>query len=317
MTKRDLAARIQSASHRGGVAERLLHAQEVLDRQPTGFSEPTFRAESTAAPRIISVPISLVDDNPLNARSIYNQDIIVERAASIAARGQMQPAPACRNPAQPGRYTLIDGHYRKRALLYLGRDEIELDIRDIASEIELYIFSRMYNKERGDQTALDDAFAWKKLLEEGRVAREEDLEGITGVKPAAINKCLSLLKLPEAAIEKIRENPAKFGVAIGYEIYLTSQIINESELLELMQRVIVEDLSSRELERIRKSMQPEKKRRPRETSRQYRISRDGIQIGYVKEWDNGTVQFQVKLTDTKERTSVVDDLKRKFGLTAD
>jgi len=57
-----------------------------------------------------------LQENPLNARRIYDPQIVQERAASIATHGQQTPGLAAPDPTRPGWYVLIDGHYRKRAL---------------------------------------------------------------------------------------------------------------------------------------------------------------------------------------------------------
>lgn len=316
------------------VEKRFAAAEALMERSPSGLAGAypgtgrgaaprTFSAESAAAETAVDdvsgrrllrkIPLDQVTDNPFNARQIYDPETIKERAASIATHGQRVPALACEDWRMAGRYILIDGHYRKRALQAAGKTEIECLIEPISNELDLYRLSFLLNAERNAQSSLDNALAWQRLLAEKKVASEEALIELTGLSWGTVNKTLALLKLPAGALSKLREHPAKFGVAVGYEIYLFAKTISEDELLHLMQRVVDEDLSSRELEAIRKKHE-KPARKPKEVSRQYKIRSGEAQIGFIKEWDSGKVAFEVRLDDPQERDALVEELKKRFTL---
>lgn len=309
--RESLAEEGDHAESRLTVVDKRFAAAAAVDRA-SDHVPPTFSAESGTGNRI-RVKIDLVDDNPYNPRQIYLPEKIKERAASIAAHGQQEAAKAAAHPEKPGRYALIDGGYRKRALLLLGKDEIDLELREIKSPLEFYTLGRLFNKERDDQTALDDALAWQLMVKTGLVASEEALVDVVGYSWPQINKCLALTKLPAPAIEKLREHPEKFGVAIGYELYQFSTFSAEDALMSLIARILAEDLSSREVEQIRKAAQNPTRRAPKQTSRQYKFFRDESHVGYVKDWDNGRVTFEIRGLDEKARQDLVDDLRKRFG----
>lgn len=277
----------------------------------TATTEENF---STDSKNIIRIPINQAHDNPLNARRIYDSEAIKSIAASIATRGQLVPAPAVMHPTLPGHVILIDGHYRKRAIQAAGKDDIDVVIHTVPHELDMYRLSYQINEERHSQTPLDNALSWTHLMEVGQVLNGDAIAEMTGLSAAAVTKTLSLLKLPESAIAKIRENPAKFGVAIGYEIYRCSKILAEKPLLELMDKVLREDISSRQIEQLRVKIEQGDQRKPKEVSRQYKIKAGVIQIGFIKDWDSGKVAFEVQLADPKEREALVDELKKRFNL---
>jgi ParB family chromosome partitioning protein len=250
----------------------------------------------------------------LNARHIYDPEAVKALAASIATRGQLVPAPAARHPSLAGHVVLIDGHYRKRALLAAGKTEIECVLQDVSNELDMYRMSYLINEERNAQSPLDNALAWQKLLVEQKVADGAGVAELTGLSTAAVAKTMAFLKLPEAALAKLREAPGKFGIAVGYEIYQLSKMLSEKELLELMQRTLDEDLSSRALESLRSKLEEAKPRKKKEVSRQYRIKAGKTQIGFIKEWDSGRVALDINLVDPKEREALVDELKRRFQI---
>jgi ParB family chromosome partitioning protein len=333
--RRDLL-RASMKAETESVEKRFAAAEAAMERAPSGLAgafagsgrgaSATFSAESEAAARVepvavkhdgrtlVKLPLDRVGDNPFNARQIYSHDVIKERAASIATHGQRVPALACEDWRRPGFYILIDGHYRKRAIQAAGKNEIECLIEPITSDIELYRMSFLLNAERNAQSSLDNALAWQRLLTEQKVDSEEALVELTGLSWGTVNKTLALLKLPPSALDKLRDHPTKFGVAVGYEVFLFAKAAGEDEVVNLMQRIVDEDLSSRELESLRKKRQAKPARKPKEVSRQYKIRSGNTQVGFIKEWDSGKVAFEVQLPDSKERDALVEELKRRFTL---
>ena len=317
---RKAAMRASLFAEKKDVNARFAAADAVLAERPSGLavaaSAPTFSAENAPVGErlIISAPLDKVHENPLNARHIYNPDVVKELAASIATRGQMVPASAIVHPTIPGEFLLIDGHYRKKALTAAGHHTMDLVIRPHEGDIELYRMSWLLNEERNAQSALDNAFAWRKLIDKRLVQNEGQIAELLGVSLSTVNKTLSLLSLPSAALDKMRERPEKFGVFSGYELTFAAKKLSESELLSLVDRIVAEDLSSREVGAIRTKLEAGDKRKRKETSRQYKIQSSGQQIGSLKEWDSGKVSLEIIMVDPKERATLVAELRSRFGL---
>ncbi len=316
---RKAAMRASLFAEKKDVNARFAAADAILAERPSGFAvaaPSTFSAEnvSTGERQIVSAPLDKVHENPLNARHIYNPDVVKELAASIATRGQMVPASAIAHPTIPGEFLLIDGHYRKKALTAAGHSTMDLVIRLHEGDIELYRMSWLLNEERNAQSALDNAFSWRKLIDKGLVQNEGQIAELLGVSLSTVNKTLALLGLPSAALDKMRERPEKFGVFAGYELTFAAKKLSEPELLSLVERIVVEDLSSRQVGAIRTKLEAGDKRKRKETSRQYKIQNFGQQIGSLKEWDSGKVSLEVIVVDPKERATLVAELRTRFGL---
>ena len=307
--------------------KRYADAEEALIDRPLGLVGPTivsgkptpqpgFSAEidTLSSRSILRIAIDRAHDNPLNARRIYDPEVIKSMAASLATRGQLVLVPAIRHPTIQGDVILLDGHYRKRGLLAAGKTEIEVDLQEVNSELEMYRISFLINQERNSQTTLDNALAWQKLLADQIVRDNESLAELTGLSTANVAKTLALLKLPEAAINKIRDRPTKFGIALGYELVQCAKVLDDSALLTLMDRVVAEDISSRALEAIRHKLASASPRKKKEVSRQYKIHAGAEQIGFIKEWDSGKVTLEVNLPHQVDREALVASLKRRFTL---
>ncbi|MFM8332754.1 MAG: ParB/RepB/Spo0J family partition protein [Candidatus Methylumidiphilus sp.] len=263
---------------------------------------------------VVRINLENLQDNPFNARQIYKHELVKERAASIVKNGQLTAATVATDPDRPGFYFLIDGHYRKRALKFIGRDEMDCVIRTVETKTDLYRLSFVLNEERSGQTALDNALAWKKMLDQGTVRIEEDICELTSMSKANVNKTLALAKLPLRVIDRISEAPEKFGVALGYETVQFFKQSGEEATLDLITRILEEDMSSRDVEKLRKSLEMKPPRKPREISRQYKIQRDGQEVGYIKDWDSGKITIEINALAAEERTELVNQLASRFKI---
>jgi ParB family chromosome partitioning protein len=309
---------------RKAVQDRFAAAEAISAARPAGLANPavvdTFSAESDSTLPVLgggksaTVALHLVHDNPYNARSIYQEGLIQDLVGSLKAQGQLVPALAVEHPTMPGHYQLIDGHYRKKALLHAGIDKIDITLVQSGGASHLYQLSYVANEKRSAQSTLDNAYAWKKLLEDGVVKEHQDIAVLTGTTAPEVSKTLRLLELPTVALEKMRTAPERFGISNSYEVTLLAKYLSEPELLEVMDRVIEEDISTRALAKLRTSAQEGKGRKPKELPRAYKIARAGTAIGALKEWDSGKVVLEVNLLDPKERAHLLTTLKEHFGL---
>ncbi|CAG9184381.1 ParB/RepB/Spo0J family partition protein [Cupriavidus respiraculi] len=289
----------------------LLQTGEGTSAKPSSANESfhveTLVAEGRASSRYARIPLDLIDDNPLNSRKFYDENKVKARAASIAAEGQMVPAPVAPNPTKQGRYTLIDGHYRKKALLHLNHSDMECRILEGLSPVDFYKLAHLLNNEREQESILDVAFSYRQLLNAGIAKTDEELVPIVGESKAKISKMLALVELPQSVLDVITENPDAFGVSVGYELTLYNKVAGEDKTAELAQRIAAERLPFTKVEAIRKKAE-EGTRAKRNTSRQYKIMRAGQPIGTLKEWDNGRVTVDMTFDDPAKREAYVASL---------
>jgi len=113
---------------RKAVQDRFAAAEAVVASRPAGLANPgvstSFSSEresvllSLEGGKSLTVGLHLVHDNPYNARTIYQEGLIKDLVGSLKAQGQLVPALAVEHPSLPGHFQLIDGHYRKKALLH-------------------------------------------------------------------------------------------------------------------------------------------------------------------------------------------------------
>ncbi len=212
ISKKDMAARAARAGLMApSIEDRLRQARELVASHPVDESPlpPAARGAeggplAPSGVRLAHVPLALIDANPYNARRIYRPTRVSELAASIGAHGQEVPGIAS---PRGGRYVLAAGHYRLRALRLLGAPTMALMLHERLSDRELYALSYRENAEREGHSALDDALAWRELLDGGVYASETEIAEATGLSLPSVNKTLAALRLSAPVLDVVKRGP--------------------------------------------------------------------------------------------------------------
>jgi ParB family chromosome partitioning protein len=327
ISKKDMAARASRAAQSSpSIEDRLRQARDLVASHPVDESvsvqEPVRQNAVTAIPagqetaassgtRLAIVALDLIDQNPYNARKIYRPERVNDLAASIAAHGQEIPGIAT---IRNGRYVLAAGHYRLRALKVLSKETMTLMIHEGLSDRELYAHSYRENAEREGQSSLDNALSWRELIDQGVYANETEIAEATGMSLPNVNKTLAALRLSPPVLDVVKEDPTRFGLSSLYELALYESAAGQAKAILIARLVKAGDAGRKEIQEARGKVENFSERKRKETSRQYKIQSDGIQIGLLKEWDSGKVAFEVLLADPKDRAALVAELRARFGL---
>jgi ParB family chromosome partitioning protein len=327
ISKKNMAARAaQAAQMAPTIEDRLRHARDLAPSHPAEDgpapaaprpaapplpSAPTPLATTGSGARMEVVPLELIDPNPFNARKLYRPERVSELAASIGAHGQEIPGVAT---TRAGRYTLAAGHYRLRALRLLGAKTMAVMVHDGLSDRELYAHSYRENAEREGQTSLDNALAWRELIDQGVYANETEIAEATGQSQPNVNKTLAALRLTARTLDLVKEDPKMFALSALYELALYEAAAGPDKAATMAKAVLAGDAGRKEIQEARALVEEPRERKRKETSRQYKILREGALIGSLKEWDSGKVTFEVVLADPRDRAGLVAELRLKFGI---
>lgn len=319
--------------------DRFARAQALVERQPNGFAEkqPDIQREGVGSqPQAPVVPptqihlvaeapsarnnnepyyeetdISLIDENPFNARRLYRPERVHELAESIRADGQLVPGIAT---VRNGRRVLAGGHYRYRALKVAGKARMKLLVHPDLSDQQLYQLSYKENAEREQQSPLDNALAWRSLIDQGTYASESAIAEVTGMSLPNVNKTLAILKLSDGVLEIVKERPEPFALSTLYQLTLLERSAGAQVAIVMAGKVRDEVAVCRDVEETRARYENKPVRKQKETSRQHRlIGTDGQPLGVLKDWDSGKVTFEVTLLDPAQRQALVDELKARFA----
>lgn len=255
------------------------------------------------------VPLSEILENPFNARKTYREARIKEMKASIAANGQETPGTAT---IRDGKYVLAAGHYRFKALQQLDAPFMGLMVVPNLSNKALYEISYRENAEREDQSAFDNALAWRELLDTGVYGSEQELANAVGMSPANVNKTLGVLRLSAGVRELIAEDPSQYALTVLYELALFEAVGGVERTVALAKQVVEGEIGRRQINDARVQLEQPKARKERETSRQYKLNVGEGGVGVLKEWPNGKVSFEVNIADPRARAQFVEMLRKQY-----
>ncbi|MCR5695717.1 MAG: ParB/RepB/Spo0J family partition protein [Marinilabiliaceae bacterium] len=154
------------------------------------------------------IEVSLIDANPWQPRTEFEDDKLEELSASIKANGIIQPL-VLRHKGE--RYQIIAGERRFRAAQKAGLTTVPAVIRDIDDSKMLEV-ALIENIQRADLNPIEEAISYQRLIEECKVTQEE-MANRVGKNRSTITNFLRLLKLPKEIQEGLRRRDISMGHA--------------------------------------------------------------------------------------------------------
>ena len=192
------------------------------------------------------IDVALIDPNPHQPRTAFDDSALAELAVSVRELGVLQPLLVRAMPS--GRFELIAGERRLRAAVAAGRSSVPVVIveTDERGSLERALVENLH---REDLNALEEAAAYKQLIEDGGLTQEALGEKL-GRTRGTISNSLRLLELPVAVQRLVIERrlTAGHGKAL---LGLENPVLQE----RLAKRVAAEELSVRKTEDIVRTYQ--------------------------------------------------------------
>jgi ParB family transcriptional regulator, chromosome partitioning protein len=155
-----------------------------------------------------SIPIDLIDPNPLQPRRVFQSERLSELAQSIRTSGIIQPLVVRR---AGDRYQLVAGERRWRAAKLAGVDRVPAVVQDIADDHLLEI-TLIENIQREDLNPIETAAAFDRLGRELQLSPEQ-IGHRTGKDRTTITNLLRLLQLPSDIQQLVAERRLSAGHA--------------------------------------------------------------------------------------------------------
>ncbi len=143
----------------------------------------------------VSLPLEVIDPNPQQPRDVFPSESLQSLAASIREVGVLQPI-VVRAGADEDRYILVAGERRWRAARLAGLREIPVVVRE-SDDVRGLTEALVENIQREDLTPLQEAAAYRQLLEDFGLTHEE-VGARVGKSRPVITNTLRLLALPAA-----------------------------------------------------------------------------------------------------------------------
>ena len=206
------------------------------------------KSEEAVKPETL-VKITMVEPNREQPRKNFDEDALMELADSIKQFGLLQPILV---QDRKDHYEIIAGERRWRAAKLAGLKEVPVIIKNL-SEQEIVEISLIENIQRENLNPIEEAQAYKRLLNEFNLKQDEVAERVSKSRTAVTNS-MRLLKL----CDEVQQMVINEMITTGHARALLA--IEEAEQqYSIAQKIFDEKLSVREVEKLVKNLnKPEK-----------------------------------------------------------
>ena len=158
---------------------------------------------------VVDLPIEKIQPGRYQPRTQINQDKLAELAASIKAQGLVQPVVV--RPIAGDRYEPIAGERRWRAAQLASLRVIPAIVREVPDQA-VVAMALIENIQREDLSALEEALALKRLIEEFDLTHQAAADAV-GRSRAAVSNLLRLLELEPAVRNLVEHKRLEMGHA--------------------------------------------------------------------------------------------------------
>lgn len=307
------------AAERGDVDGRLdaqgIHAP--LETETVAVSEAASQPSGVRGnlpPVKARVKLLLKDivSNPFNPRTYYSPEAIDALAVKLKRDGQYETIKVTENHRYPGKYVIIDGEYRYRAMKSMGEVEIDAEITPLLSDRDLYLVASRINKDRTPQTVFDDAVAWQKLLDEGIFTDQDRLAADLDMQKSQLSKVLRLNKLPAPLLQRMAEHGGQVGLSHAYSLLLIFERKGMETAEGLLERVIAGEISSKQLEQFNaKAAEQNESRQTRShySARVQFAAANGAELGQLKHFRDGRTELKLSGLNEQQQEALSERLE--------
>lgn len=218
-------------------------SKETVKRtRSTGKKEKTEAQEKPAAERLVK--ISSVEPNLNQPRRHFDEDALMELSESIKQYGVLQPLLVS---DKKDYFEIIAGERRWRAAKMAGLKEVPVVVKEFTDQ-EIVEISLIENIQREDLNAVEEAMAYKRLMDEFHLKQDEIADRV-GKSRTAVTNSMRLLKLSAKVQQMLIDEMITAGHA---RAILAISDMEKQESLAM--RVFDEKLSVRETEKLVKAV---------------------------------------------------------------
>lgn len=193
---------------------------------------------------ITMVKIGKLKNNEDQPRKKFDDDAIEELSESIKQYGIITPLVVQDRKTY---FEIIAGERRWRAAMKAGLKEVPVIVKNY-SELEIAEISLIENIQREDLNPIEEALAYKRLIEEFKLKQDEVAERVSKSRTAVTNS-MRLLKLSPEVQQMVIDDQISTGHA---RALISVEDLNKQ--YELAQQVFDEKLSVRDIEKLVKNL---------------------------------------------------------------
>lgn len=219
---------------RKGLGRGLSALMADVNLAPAGASEAVPAPEPEAL-----LPIETIHPNPNQPRRDFDPAALEELAASIRAKGIIQPIVVRRRAEAPG-YEIIAGERRWRAAQMAQIHRVPVVVRDMSDD-EVIEVAIIENIQRENLNPIEEALGFRQLMDRFGHTQEKLSQALSKSRSHIANT-LRLLSLPEEVLGLVRAGKLSAGHARA--------LIGASDPMALAIKIMNNGLSVREAEKL-------------------------------------------------------------------
>ena len=301
---RGLEALIPASNQSGGA---LGNRHEDMSDGRTGNSSSAQKVERLGA--YVEIPVEEISVNQMQPRKAFDDEALKVLTESIQRFGVLQPV-VVRASSGDKPFELVAGERRWRASCLAGKETIPAVIRSSNEETSL-VEALVENLHREDLNPIEEAAAFQQLIDDFEVTHAE-LGQRLGKARTTISNSLRLLELSSDIQLGLIEGRITSGHA---RALLACE--SESDQLLLMERIVRDKLSVREVEQITRSATSNSKQRTQQNTVAPLSDASALEVEqHLSDYLNTTVSVQMNAKRGKLTIdfATVSDLQRIYDL---
>lgn len=206
-------------------------------------------ADEPTSSSVSEISVSLIDVNPHQPRTEFDQAALEDLASSIKKHGVLQPLVVSPNGDH---YELIAGERRLRASKLAGLATVPVIVRE-ASEHEKLEIALIENVQRADLNPIEEALSYRKLMEEFNYTQDQVAESLGKSRSLIANK-VRLLTLSAEMKRALRDGQITEGHAKAL-----LAIPDENRRLALFEQILGGGLNVRDTEKVAQKLNGKKR----------------------------------------------------------
>ncbi|WP_158841531.1 ParB/RepB/Spo0J family partition protein [Polaribacter sp. L3A8] len=194
---------------------------------------------------IIEIELDLIDVNPYQPRTYFDEESLRELASSIKELGVIQPITV--RKIDKNKFQLVSGERRFRASKLIGNTTVPAYIR-LANDQEMLEMALVENIQRKNLDPIEVALSYQRLIDEIQLTQEE-LSTRVGKKRSTVTNYLRLLKLDPILQTGMRDG----FISMGHGRAMIN-VENTEDQLAIYEKILRDKLSVRQTEDLVKSL---------------------------------------------------------------
>ena len=187
------------------------------------------------------IDVKSIGPNPQQPRKAFSDEELAELAQSIEENGLLQPLLLRPAPKAPGRYELVAGERRLRAVRKLGWNAVPAVTREVDDDT-LLVLALVENLQREALNPLEEAEGYQVLMDKHGLSHA-GIGRSVGKSRSTVANMVRLLQLP-ASVRKFVEAGS---LTTGHARALLA-LTDQKEMVELARKAIEQSWSVREME---------------------------------------------------------------------